>query len=141
MRSLRSFILYPCRQAASPLSSPGTPRGGQVKTAGQHRGPAVAQLCTGGRRDLSLGLSHNACSQVSTPASLKTPNALLPSAFPCLLMECEPALSLGLFFTTSSKQLIAAVEIYCVLALTQSQPLLGVYFFTVDTLHTAARGI
>jgi hypothetical protein len=43
-------------------------------------------------------------------------------------MEWEPELSLGLLFTTTSKRLIAAVEIYCVLASTQSQPLLGVYF-------------
>lgn len=59
---------------------------------------------------------------------LQTPNILLLSDFTCLLMESEPALSLGLFFTISSKQLIAAVEIYCVLASTQSQPLLAVYF-------------
>lgn len=62
------------------------------------------------------------------PPPRKTPNALLLSALTCLVMEWEPVLSLGLLFTTSSKRLIAAVEIYCVLALTQSQPLLGVYF-------------
>lgn len=127
MRSLRLFILYPCRQAASHTH----PQGPRRRAGGDSR-PALRHCCgtavQGGRRGLSLGLSVNACSQVSTPASLKTPNALLPSAFPCLLTEYEPALSLGLFFTTSSKELIAAVEIYCVLALTQSQPRLGVYF-------------
>lgn len=58
----------------------------------------------------------------------KTPNASLCSAFTCLLMEWEAGLSLGLLFTASSKRLIAAAEIYCVLALTQSQLLLRVYF-------------
>lgn len=75
-----------------------------------------------------LGMRYEHLLTGKPPPPERPPNALLLSAFTCLLMEWESALSLGLLFTTSSKRLIAAVEIYCVLALTQSQPLLGVYF-------------
>lgn len=97
--------------------------------AGEDGGPGgtvVAQLCLGSRRGLSLGCSTSACSVASPP--LEPPNALLFSVLTCLLMEWEAALSRGRRLTTSSQRLIAAVEIYCVLAVTQSQPLLGVYF-------------